>query len=200
LNNLGVWTSQQEMERARPLYEESYRIRAEMGDISRTALSLSNLSWTVFVLGNVSKAREYATRALELAREVGDRRHAHSALDGLGWIALTDGRFDEARALFEEALTYAQEIANASGTRSTLYGLATLAGATGQGRLAARLAAAAEPDGHGGVWLVDPSTWTTIKETLAAAQAQTNPAEWDEAWAAGAALTIEQAAAEVLQA
>jgi hypothetical protein len=33
---------------------------------------------------------------------------------------------------------------------------------------------------------------------LAAARADTDPAQWEEAWAAGAALTIEQAAAEVL--
>ena len=38
-----------------------------------------------------------------------------------------------------------------------------------------------------------------IEETLAAARAKTHPAQWDEAWAAGAALTIEQAASEALK-
>ncbi len=198
LNNLGVWTGQQDMERARVFYEESYRIRAEMGDVSRMALSLTNLSWALFETGHVSQARDFATEALGLARDVGDRRHTHAALDNLGWIALAAGRMGEARALFKEALTNAQEIANVAATRGTLYGLAAVAAATGDGRLAARLAAAAEPDVGRGAVFIDPSLWTRIKGILAAARAQTDPAEWDEAWAAGAALTIDQAAAEVL--
>ncbi len=198
LNNLGVWTGQQDMELARVFYEESYRIRAEMGDVSRMALSLTNLSWALFETGHVSQARDFATEALGLARDVGDRRHTHSALDNLGWIALAAGRMGEARALFNEALTNAQEIANVAATRGTLYGLAAVAAATGDGRLAARLAAAAEPDVGRGAVFIDPSLWTRIKGILAAARAQTDPAEWDEAWAAGAALTIDQAAAEVL--
>jgi len=169
-----------------------------MGDVSRMALSLTNLSWALFETGHVSQARDFATEALGLARDVGDRRHTHSALDNLGWIALAAGRMGEARALFKEALTNAQEIANVAATRGTLYGLAAVAAATGDGRLAARLAAAAEPDVGRGAVFIDPSLWTRIKETLAAARAQTDPAEWDEAWAAGAALTIDQAAADVL--
>ena len=67
------------------LYEESYRIRAEMGDVSRMALSMSNLASTLFETGHVSEAHEFATEALRLAREVGDRRHMHAALDNLAW-------------------------------------------------------------------------------------------------------------------
>ena len=70
----------------------------------------------------------------------------HAALDNLAWIAFADARIDEARALFKEALQYAHEIANAGSTRESLYGLATVAGRIGEGRLAAQLAAAAEPD------------------------------------------------------
>ena len=82
--------------------------------------------------------------------------------------------------------------------RVTLYGLAAAAGAAGEGRLAARLAAAAEPEVRGGNLFIDPFLWSLIEQRLAAARAETNPGEWDKAWAAGAALTIEQAAAEVL--
>jgi tetratricopeptide (TPR) repeat protein len=198
LNNLGVWTSRSDIERALPLFEASYRIRAEMGDVSRMALSMSNLASASFETGHVKEAHEFATQALALARDVGDRRHMHAALDNLAWIAFADARFDEARALFTEALQYAHEIAKAGSTRESLCGLATVAGKIGEGRLAARLAAAAEPDVYGAV-SPDPATQKMIEETLAAARAKTDPAEWDEAWAAGAALTIEQAAAEVLK-
>ena len=44
LNNLGVWSAERgNTGRARELFEESYRVRAEMGDVARMALSLSNL-------------------------------------------------------------------------------------------------------------------------------------------------------------
>ena len=199
LNNLGVvLTMEGEMDRARLAFDESYRIRADMGDVSRMALSLNNVAWMLFEAGQVNQAREYETQALELARDVGDRRQIHSALDGLGWMALADGRFDDALELFKEALSHSLEIANAGATRVTLYGLAAAAGAAGEGRLAARLAAAAEPEVRGGNLFIDPFLWSLIEQRLAAARAETNPGEWDKAWAAGAALTIEQAAAEVL--
>jgi hypothetical protein len=44
---------------------------------------------------------------------------------------------------------------------------------------------------------MDPWMKAIVEQHLAAARAQTDPAEW-EAWAAGSKLSIEQAAAEVL--
>jgi hypothetical protein len=38
----------------------------------------------------------------------------------------------------------------------------------------------------------------TIDKALASARAKTDPAVWDEAWAAGSTLTLEEAAAEIL--
>jgi len=199
LNNVGVAASQLgDMDRARTLFEESYRIRAEMGDLSRMALSLANAGWASFELGDVARAREDTTRALAFAREVGDRRHISTALDDLGWIALAEVRIDAARDLFTEALALARQIASRAGTRTILYGLAATAGASGDGHLAARLGAAAEHEVTGGSHLIDPSMRAMSDRYLAAARADTDPAEWEEAWAAGAALTIEQAAAEVL--
>ena len=73
-----------------------------------------------------------------------------------------------------------------------------MAGATGEGRLAARLAAAAEPEVPGGNIFIDRWLWTAIQQHLAAAREETDPAEWEEAWAGGAALTLEEAAAEAV--
>ncbi len=199
LNNLGVQMSEHgDTERARELYEESYRIRAEMGDVSRMSLSLVNLSDNTFAAGNVSGARDYATQALALAREVGDRRHISGATDELAWLALAEGDIGEARKLFNEALTLELRIANLSQARNTLYGLAAVAAASGDANSAARLAAAAKPDVHGYQFL-GPAVTPAFERHLAAARAQTDPDRWEEAWAAGAALTIEQAAAEILQ-
>jgi predicted ATPase len=199
LNNLGVATANRgDIERARTLFEESYRVRAELGDLARMALSQNNVASALLAADDTSRARNQATEALALAREVGDRRHIQAALDTLGWVALAEGATSDARPRFTEALTLAREIANRSAARGSLYGLAAVAAAAGDGRLAARLAAAAERDVRGFATSIDPSTRAVIEQHLAEARAETDPAEWKEACAAGAALTIEQAAAEVL--
>jgi predicted ATPase/class 3 adenylate cyclase len=183
LNNLGVWSAQRgDMGRARELFEESYRVRAEMGDLARMALSLGNLSDAAYEAADLARARDYATQALALARTVGVRREVGGAIDQLGWIALAEGRVGEARERFHKALALELEIASLPQARFTLQGLAAVAAASGDRHLAARLAAEAAFERH-----------------IAAARAQTDPHEWDEAWAAGAALTIEQVAAEVLE-
>ena len=198
LNNLGVAVANRgDTARALTLFEESYRVRAELGDLARMALSQNNVASALLDADDTNRARNQATQALALAREVGDRRHIQAALDTLGWIALAEGAVRDARARFTEAMTLALEIANRSAARGSLYGLAAASAAAGDGYLAARLAATAEPD-RGFVTSIDPSTRAVIERHLAQARAQTDPAEWEEAWAAGAAQTIEQAAAEVL--
>jgi hypothetical protein len=161
------------------------------------ALSQNNVASALLYVDDTNRARNQATQALALAREVGDRRHIQAALDTLGWIALAEGAVRDARARFTEAVTLALEIANRSAARGSLYGLAAASAAAGDGYLAARLAATAEPD-RGFATSIDPSTRAVIERHLAQARAQTDPAEWEEAWAAGAAQTIEQASADVL--
>jgi tetratricopeptide (TPR) repeat protein len=148
LNNLGLWSAERgDTGGARELFEESYRVRAEIGDLARMALSLGNLSAAAYEAADLARARDYATQALALARDIGVRREASGALDQLGWIALADGRSAEARELFKEALVLTLEIGGLSQAR--LNGLAAVAAASGDARVAARLAAAARPDVHG---------------------------------------------------
>ncbi len=201
LNNLGVWTSLSgDNEGARVLYAESYRIRAEMGDVSRMALSLNNLGSSLYSAGDFSGAHEHLTQAHELAREINDRRHIQATLEDLGWLAAVEGRPADARELFTDAMTNALQIANAAAIRSTLYGFATLAAADGDWRLAARFAAAADPEVQGSAAFIDPFTTAFIERHVAAARAEADPAEWDAAWTAGAALTLEQAGSEAVAA
>jgi predicted ATPase/class 3 adenylate cyclase len=199
LNNLATaYYLRGEFARSRTLHEESYRVRAEMGDLSRMALSLNNLAWSLYRDGDTSHARDLGTRALTLAREVGDRRHTATALNTLGWMALIEDDLNEACALFEESLAIALEIAFRSLLYDGLFGLAAVAGAGGDWRLAARLEAAAAAEIHVEV-VLDSWAKGLLDQSRAAAQAQTDPARWEAAWAAGATLTIEQATAEVLK-
>jgi len=200
LNNLGVVRSviRGEAESAYALFEESYRVRAGMGDLARMALSLATLSETAMELEDRARAREFATEALELAREVGDRREAGAALLMLAWVALYEGQVDAARELFTDALALAREISHPTSARIALRGLAAVAAATRAGPLTARLAAATEHDLRES--FLAPSLRALVERHLAEAQAETDPVEWEEAWQQGAALSIDQATAEILQA
>jgi hypothetical protein len=46
---------------------------------------------------------------------------------------------------------------------------------------------------------VRPAQSTLLDHHLAAAQAETDPAEWQEAWSHGATLSLEQITAEILE-
>ena len=197
LNNLGTW-SNDPPERARPLYEESLRIRSEMGDLSRMALSLNNVAWCLSLV-DADRARDLTTRGLALAREVGDRRHISLTLDQLGWLALAEGSLTEARNLFEEALTVAREIAYRTLMHAALRGLAAVAAAGGDARLAARVEAAVDSETRSNRSF-DRWQEGLLDQHRAAARAQIGPEEWDAAWAGGAVLTIDEAAVEILDA
>jgi len=186
------------VERAQLLFEETYRVRAEMGDLARMALSLVCLAETAIELGDKARARELATRSLELAREVGDHRITCTAGQLLAWIALDEGRMEDARNLFAEALALAHEIASPWNTRNAIEGFAAVAAATRDGPLAARLAAAAGRAVpvyfHA---FVTPALGALLERHLAAVRATTDPVEWAEAWRRGATLSLEQTIAEI---
>jgi tetratricopeptide (TPR) repeat protein len=168
-----------------------------MGDLAWMSLSLTNLAEMAMELGDTARARETATRGLELAREVGDRREAGLALIALAWVALDEYRFDEARELFIDALALAHEISNLPDVRGALQGLAAVAAATCDGPLAARLGAIVEPAVAGHAFIT-PAQSALVERHLAAVRAETDTAEWEEAWRGGATLSLEQATTEIL--
>src|SRR6185437_1039743 len=156
---------------------------------------------TLFQDGEASRAHDLGIEALALAREVGDRRHTATALNTLGWMALAENHLNEARELLVESLAVALEIAFRSLLYDGLFGLAAVAGADGEWRRAARLEAAAESQQGDAAVSTNLGSWQRdlIDQHRAAAQAQTDPDEWEAARAGGATLTIEQAAAEILE-
>jgi hypothetical protein len=121
------------------------------------------------------------------------------ALNTLGWMALAEEHLGEARVLLEEGLTVALEIAVRVGLYYARCGLAALAGAGGDWRLAAQLEAAVESEIQIDAIGLAPWEKALLDQNRAAAQAQTDPAEWQAEWAAGATLTIEEAATEALK-
>ena len=95
-----------EIEKAIELTDEAYRLCRAVGDVSLTALWLSNLAGYALEDGNTAEARRRLDESLELARLIDDTRGTGGALANLGWVELLEGDFEHA-FLTEEAAAIA---------------------------------------------------------------------------------------------
>jgi tetratricopeptide (TPR) repeat protein len=102
--NHGVLTAKLgEIEKAIELTDEAYRLCRGVGDVSLTALWLSNLAGYALEGGNTAEARRRLDESLELARLIDDSRGTGGTLATFGWVELLEGNFEHAFSCFEEA-------------------------------------------------------------------------------------------------
>jgi tetratricopeptide (TPR) repeat protein len=187
------------IDQARGFISDALAIYEELQDapgIARCEWALANVAWSA---RDVEGARVHAARALELFTEVGDRFNQGWASYTLGLAALgeldrevTTTQLEEARRRFSEALAIFDDAQDVTGYALVLDGLAMLALHQGDRVRAARLSGAVETlertSGTGlniwnrGVLRFDPEA---LRQDPALA----------DAWAEGAALTRDEAAA-----
>src|SRR5262249_11411564 len=78
--------------------EEGLAIAREIGDRSGIAYGLGNLGGTLITYsGDLARAKEAASQALEMAEEVHDQISMSLATALLGYAAMREGHYDEAR-------------------------------------------------------------------------------------------------------
>jgi tetratricopeptide (TPR) repeat protein len=93
-----------EMDRARPLFEQSLGLFRRLGDSHGVALGLYGLAATR-PTGALAAARSYADESLDILRAVGDRRAYGKMLWNAADINADLGDVETAAAQFEESLT-----------------------------------------------------------------------------------------------
>jgi len=103
-----------------------------------------------------------------------------------------------ARALFEEALSVFQSVHEQTNLSECLAGLAAVAVAEGQPERGARIFSAAGVLLQATGAVLDPVDVAEHERCMASLRAQLDPAAFDAAWAAGHAMTLEQAIAYAL--
>jgi predicted ATPase len=193
LNNLGV-THQLlgDTEQATAYYEESLELRRRVGDLSRVALSLANLAGIALGAGDASRAAAFFSEAAEIASAIGDKRHICVAFGGLALVAYRERRWEDADAHARASLRLAIELGDKLAIVEAIFCLAGIAAATGDPARAARLAAAAElhhaPLAPEGMPLDDE-----VRASIESARAAADPGIWQEAWAAGSAMSLDEA-------
>jgi hypothetical protein len=143
--------------------------------------------------GDLERAKATSEEAAAMLREQKYLSYLADALDNLGWVALLRDESERARTLYIERIQLRLDTGDNLGAPDDLEGLACVAAARGETERAARLFGASEalseemgaPPESGESALQEPY--------LAAARSQLDEASWQEAWAQGQAMTLEEA-------
>jgi hypothetical protein len=148
--------------------------------------------------GTFDKAAPLFEEALALNRELSDRAGIGWSLHNLGHVALQAGDTGRAATLFVESLTIRAQQDYKAGVAAGLSGVASVAARTGQLERAARLFGAAETLLASIHAVLAPADKLVHDRDLAAVRAQLSEATFVAAFAAGRALSREEAIAEAL--
>jgi tetratricopeptide (TPR) repeat protein len=182
--------------RAMALYWESFLSFQDERHFSTTRIwPLRNLGFMVLLQGDDGRVLAVLQQAVAWSREEGGQRGLDLLTHILGAVLYSAGKAEEGLALLREGLTLQVHLGQ---TYLVFESIELLAGtALGQGHTvqAVRLLAAATAlrrvlglPGY-------PAARSFYDHTLAAARAQLDEATFDAAWAAGQALTLEEAIA-----
>jgi predicted ATPase len=190
-----VCAAQRDSAAAERYYQESLTIRRAMDSkpgIAHTLCCLGKLAFDEQAYGH---AIVYFEESLAIAREAGDRYHTARALNGLGRAVSRQRDFSRAGLLYEESLAITRELDRLSIIDAALLGLADLALARSDPIRAARLLAAAErirEEKSAHHWPADRPEYDAL---VGAVRAALGEESFEQAWAEGRALTIEQVVA-----
>ena len=105
---------------ARALYEESLKIKRELGNKQGIAASLRNLGCVTQEQGDYAAARALHEESLTLCRELGDKFGIAYSLLNLGHVAQAHGDYVAARALYEQGLTLFRELGTSTASPTPL--------------------------------------------------------------------------------
>jgi len=188
-------------EEAVALYEESLALFRELGDKEGIGSILNNLGEIARQEGKYDEAIALYEESLRLVREVGSEvrevgGHAVTIAIGsnnLGFALYNRGDYARARTLLTEALVLWRELDYYHGSAESLVGLAGVAQAHGEPARAARLLAAAQVmlETTGGV--LSSADQVDYQHILEAARAQLDEQAWQQAWAEGRQMSMEEA-------
>jgi non-specific serine/threonine protein kinase len=163
------------------------------------AQALIHLGGTARELGRPRDAAASLEEALGLLRSAGDPHYTMHCLCYLGEVALDLGDPAGAGGHFHEALRFAMGFGYRRVVVRALAGLAGVAAGMGQVRLAATIFGAVERLRETtGITARSPADRAIQERAIAAARSALGEAAFSSAWAAGRALSPEQAVAEAM--
>jgi predicted ATPase/DNA-binding CsgD family transcriptional regulator len=184
--------------RAAVHFQEALAISRAEGDRFYSGWTLLNLGRIAHAQGDFARATTCFDETLALFRELGSQEGVAQTLLELGRVAREQGDTTRMAEHFAESLALFQETKNLRDIAYCLEGLAGIAGASGRPERAARLLGAAEALRKSVGIPLPPVNHADYERDVAAVRAQLDEATFAAAWAAGGALSLEQAIAEAL--
>jgi predicted ATPase len=184
---------------ASPLLEESLALSREADARHIISTSLNYLGQLAYAQGDYSQAEVLFAESLALRRQLGDRRGSVAILGALGEAVLAQGEVAGARKLHAEALSLSRELNYQQGYSWALRGLAQTAAAVGRPEQAVRLWGAEEALREATTLPIWPEQQPDYERAIAAARAALDEETFAAAWAAGRAMSLEQAIAYALE-
>jgi hypothetical protein len=178
---------------AHTLYEEGLAIARGIADQERDPGMLNTLANTAVNWGNDNLARSLFEEVLAVARAIEQKRYIAHSLHELGNLSARQGDPAAAQRLLRESLAIWSELRDKYYGSFSLEGLAFLAVTQGQSERAARLFGALEA--HRETVSVPPvaAERAEYHRSVADARSALGEEAFAAAWAAGRALTLEQA-------
>ncbi len=185
-------------EEARRQQEECLRLARENGDLRMAAYTLYNLGNLAMAESDLPRARRFYEESLPELYALGDRRAIGRLQNSLGFLEMQDGNVDTAEGFFQKALVVLRDLDSRYDIVFSLEGFGGHARRVGRPERAVLLwaAAAAAREAHGTPR--EPEEEMSLAEEIAAAREALSPAAFEKAWAAGGALSLEDAARAAL--
>jgi len=199
LTNLGVARQEQgDYAAALPLHEESLTIARELDATRDIAAALGNLGLLHRERGNFARAMACYEECLTIAQGSGDKSVIAIALNNIGDVMREQG--DDARAteLLARSLALYVEVGSRWGVAYALEGLAAVAASGGQPGRAARLYGAAASLRQALGAPLPPNERPRHERAVGRPRDLMGQSRFDAAFAAGGALTMDQAVDEAL--
>jgi predicted ATPase/DNA-binding SARP family transcriptional activator len=191
--------AQQELDRARELYEESIAVFGSHGEDAWSLLASRHLAYLYDQIGNRAQAHALHAQNLQQARASGNDRFIATSLSALADHALDEGRAEQALELLAESLTIHYVLGDVLDTAVDLALFTTAMTRTGDFETTTCLAAALDA-GADDIGVRRNAVTARIQDALADARAHLDPTTYDEAWERGHELTLREAVALALRA
>jgi hypothetical protein len=184
---------------ATALGEEALAIRRELGDRAGEGVTLIHLSYMPFREGDPATARTLLEESLGIFRELGHTWGIAASAGSVAGVALDQRDYQTACDRYREALTSWRELGHSGEFAGAMEGLAVALASVAQPERALRLAASAAAwrDTTGNPR--SPEAQARVDSALEQARGALDDATQSAVWAAGQAMTLEQAVTEALE-
>ena len=196
LNNLGLLAHERhDYEDSMRFQQEALSIRQRLGDQAGIAQSTGNLGLLASSMGQHDRAEALCQEALSLYGRIGDHRGSTVTLQQLGVVELAREGYDAAQTWLAKCVGDAHALGLLGVVAEALYWLGKAAAGQNQGaRAAALYGACAARQAAMGV----PSPLEKDDSDFGDTRDQMTTPAFDQAWAEGLAMTLDEAVAYAL--